>query len=75
MNCKSRGLFFYGPLSCHRTVYEKDIACLSCEEFPFELEQCMEQLDTDTAFQRACAQGTRWFMDDLKAGRKVVVGH
>lgn len=36
------------------------------EEFLSELEQCLEQLDTENAFQRACAQGIRWFMDDLK---------
>ncbi len=43
------------------------------EEFLSELERCMEQLDTENAFQRACAQGIQWFMDDLKSERKTKV--
>ncbi len=43
------------------------------EEFLSELEQCVEQLDTENAFQRACAQGIQWFMDDLKSEKKTKV--
>ncbi len=43
------------------------------EEFLSELERCVEQLDTENAFQRACAQGIQWFMDDLKSEKKTKV--
>ncbi len=43
------------------------------EEFLSELEQCVEQLDTENSFQRACAQGIQWFMDDLKTEKKTKV--
>lgn len=43
------------------------------EEFLSELEQCVEQLDAENAFQRACAQGIQWFMDDLKSEKKTKV--
>lgn len=43
------------------------------EEFLSELEQCVEQLDTENAFQRACAQGIQWFMDDLTSEKKTKV--
>ena len=43
------------------------------EEFLSELEQCVEQLDTENAFQRACAQGIQWFMDDLASEKKTKV--
>ena len=43
------------------------------EEFLSELEQCVEQLDTENAFQRACAQGIQWFMDDLSSEKKTKV--
>lgn len=43
------------------------------EEFLSELERCVEQLDTENAFQRACAQGVQWFVDDLKSEKKTKV--
>jgi len=42
------------------------------EKFLSELVKCKEQIGTETEFERACAQGIQWFIDDLKAGRNVV---
>ena len=43
------------------------------EDFLDELTKCKEQIGTETGFQKACIQGIQWFMDDLTAGRNVVV--
>ncbi len=43
------------------------------ENFLAELAKCKEQIGTEGGFQRACIQGIQWFMDDLAAGRNVVV--
>lgn len=43
------------------------------EDFLAEVTKCMEQIGTETEFKEACVQGIQWFMDDLTAGRNVVV--
>ena len=43
------------------------------EAFLAELTKCKEQIGTETEFKKACVQGIQWFMDDLTAGRNVVV--
>lgn len=58
-------------------VYAEDykIGTKYHEAFLDELTKCKEQIGTETGFQRACAQGIQWFMDDLTAGRNIVVEH
>lgn len=43
------------------------------EAFLAEITKCKEQIGTETGFQRACAKGIQWFMDDLTAGRNIKV--